>query len=165
MDPLTLSILGGSLVSGLGSLLNDSASKRAAITRGQASLTKSALEENLRRTEGQQAQAVGSTVAGAGATGFAATSSSFTSYLTSMAEQFQKQNAFTRMQDMARVDLLNQAATAEDDNPMAKLLGFGSAAAGGLTSAYKSTNGNPFPKLKDRAVGLTYKNGINIGTE
>ena len=140
MDPATLALLGGGLMSGLAGLLNPGASRGAAITREQAGITQSATEETMRRAEGQQSQTLASAAAGTGASGFSTTSGSFNNYLTSMAEQFQKQNAFTRLQGMQKVDLLNKAADAQDTNYLTKGLNLGTDLLGTANAYYKATN-------------------------
>lgn len=121
MDPVTIGLIamgiGGAIKIG-SDLFDDTAQRKAALMHKEADLKKSALEETMRRAEGSQTQVLSSTKARMAGTGFDSDSESFTSYLTGMASEFQKQNTFQRKQGMASIDLMHEAADIEgSDTP------------------------------------------------
>lgn len=124
MDPVTLGLIAmgvGGGVKALGDLFDDTASRQAALTRKAADLKQSALEETMRRTEGSQTQVLSSTKARMAASGFSVNSKSFDDYLTGMAGEFQKQNAFQKQSGMASIELMREGADIMDD-PTARYL-------------------------------------------
>lgn len=126
MDPVTLGLISmgvGGAIKTLGGLFDNTASREADIMRQQAQLKLSTLEENMRRTEGQQTQVLSSTKARMAGTGFAGDSASFSNYITTMATQFSAQNKATMQQGRASVDLMNQAADITDSTGLQKLFG------------------------------------------
>lgn len=136
MDPVTLGLIsmgvGGAIKVGA-NLFSDSG---ADAMREQAKLKLSALEENMRRTEGQQTQLLSSTKARMAGTGFDASSPSFTNYITTMADEFTKQNEFTLKNGLAAVDLMQQSAD-KLASPLKPLLGAGVDAASTVASMAK----------------------------
>lgn len=122
MDPVTLGLIsmgvGGAIKVGA-DLFDNTGAKQAGLMREQANLKLSALEENMRRTEGQQTQVLSSTKARMAGTGFASDSPTFSSYITTMATQFDLQNKFAEDSGLKSVDLMRQGADMLD-NPVAK---------------------------------------------
>lgn len=126
MDPVTLGLISmgvGGAVKTLGGLFDNTASRQADLMHQQAQLKLATLEENMRRTEGQQTQVLSSTKARMAGTGFAGNSASFTNYLTTMATEFSAQNKAAMQQGLKSVDLMNQAADLTGDVGFAKLFG------------------------------------------
>jgi hypothetical protein len=125
MDPVTLGLIsmgvGGAIKVGA-DLFDNTAGKQADLMHQQAALKLSGLEENMRRTEGQQTQVLSSTKARMAGSGFATDSGSFTNYISTMATQFDLQNKATKEGGMKSIDLMNQAADIMDD-PMKKIFG------------------------------------------
>lgn len=114
MDPVIGGLIAMQAVGGgiktLADLFDNTGAKEAELTRQAANLKLSALEETMRRAEGQQTQVLSSTKARMAATGFSSDSKSFTNYLTGMAQEFQKQNDYARQSGMASIDLMRDAA-------------------------------------------------------
>jgi hypothetical protein len=108
----------------LGGLFDNTAD----LMRQQAQVKLSTLEENMRRTEGQQTQVLSSTKARMAGTGFSDDSKSFTGYIQTMATEFEAQNKATHDIGLKSVDLMRQAA---DDAEMKKWLGIGGDILGG----------------------------------
>jgi hypothetical protein len=132
MDPVTLSMIAmgvGGAIKIAGSLFDDTAGKQAALMRKEADLKQSALEETMRRAEGEQTQVLSSTKARMAGTGFASDSNSFTDYLSGMASQFTAQNAYAQKAGMESIDLIREGADIVDD-PWRKILGVGADVAG-----------------------------------
>lgn len=127
MDPITLSMIsmgiGGAIKVGA-DLFNDTGAKQANLMREQATLKASALEETMRRAEGQQTQVLSSTKARMAGSGFDSGSRSFTDYLSGMAQQFTAQNEFTQQTGMKSIDLMRKAADIVGD-PLKQLLAAG----------------------------------------
>jgi hypothetical protein len=141
MDPVTAGLIavgvGGGLIKAFGGLFDDTAEKKANLMRKEADLSKSALEENMRRTEGQQTQVLSSTKARLAATGFDSDSNSFTQLLSGMSSEFDKQNAFARKQGEASIDLQRQAADITGDVGTSKWLNFGADVLGTAGDIFK----------------------------
>lgn len=119
MDPTLIGLIGtggGGALKGLAGLFDHSVEDQAAIMRREADIRQSALEETMRRTEGQQAQVLSSTKARMAGTGFATDSGSFDKYLTGMAAEFQKQNDFTRKNTMDSIEMERGAADLMTEN-------------------------------------------------
>lgn len=96
MDPVTLSMISmgvGGGVKVFGDIFGGAA--RADTMRQEAQLKLSTLEENMRRTEGQQTQVLSSTKARMAGTGFSSDSPSFTNYIQTMATEFDASNKAT----------------------------------------------------------------------
>lgn len=124
MDPVTMSLIAmgvGGAVKLAGSLLDDTASKEAAMLNKEADIKQSALEETMRRAEGEQTQVLSSTKARMAGSGFASDSASFTNYLSGMAAEFQKQNEFAQQQGMQSIELMREGAAITGD-PMQRIL-------------------------------------------
>jgi hypothetical protein len=134
MDPVTMGMVSmgvGGALKVFGGLFNDTASRQAGLMRQEAQLKLSSLEENMRRTEGQQTQVLSSTKARMAGTGFAGDSPTFSNYITSMATQFETQNTFATRQGRQSVDLMNSAADLQEGSGMlGKLFGAASDALG-----------------------------------
>lgn len=127
MDPITLGLISmgvGAAIKVGSDLFDSTGSNEASAMHTQADMKLSALEENMRRTEGQQTQVLSSTKARMAGSGFDANSPSFTGYITSMATQFEKQNAYTVKSGMQSINQLNQAADLVD-SPAKKILSVG----------------------------------------
>jgi hypothetical protein len=113
LDPVTLGLISmgvGGAVKTLGGLFGGIGSQ-ADLMRKEASLKLSTLEENMRRTEGQQTQVLSSTKARMAGTGFSTDSGSFTDYIHTMATEFDLQNKFTWEAGRKSVDLMRRAPT------------------------------------------------------
>lgn len=125
MDPVTMGLIAmgvGGAVKLAGDLFDDTSSKQANLMREQARLKMGALEETMRRREGEQTQVLSSTKARMAATGFSSDSLSFTNYLTGMADEFKKQDEYASKSGLASIALMDKAADILDD-PMKKILG------------------------------------------
>lgn len=128
MDPVTAGLIAMGVSGGvkaLAGLLDNSAEKKAQLMRQEADLKQSALEESLRRAEGAQTQVLSSTKTRMAATGLSGDSGTFQSYLTGMASEFQKQDAFARESGMKSIDLTRKAADITGDVGLSKWLNFG----------------------------------------
>lgn len=128
MDPvvaglIAMGVSGG--VKALAGLFDKSAGQKAQLMRQEADLKQSSLEESLRRAEGAQTQVLSSTKSRMAGSGFSTDSGSFQSYLTGMASEFQKQDAFARESGMKAIDLTRKAADITDSDGLSKWLNFG----------------------------------------
>jgi hypothetical protein len=115
VDPVTLGLVSmgvGGAVKTLGGLFGGLG--QADLMRKEASLKLSALEEGMRRTEGQQTQVLSSTKARMAGTGFGTDSPSFSKYISTMATEFENQNKFTWDQGLKTVDLIRQGANSAE---------------------------------------------------
>jgi hypothetical protein len=113
VDPVTLGLVSmgvGGAVKMFGDIFGGFG--KADLMRKEAQLKLSSLEENMRRTEGQQTQVLSSTKARMAGTGFATDSASFTDYIQTMSTEFDAQNKFAREQGLKSVDLIRQGADA-----------------------------------------------------
>lgn len=144
MDPVTMGMVSmgiGGAIKVFGGLFNDTASRQAGLMHKEASLKLSTLEENMRRTEGQQTQVLSSTKARMAGTGFASDSATFSNYITTMATQFGAQNNAAEKQGKTSVDLMNQAADlTADTGTLSKIFGTASdvlGTAGGMAGLMK----------------------------
>lgn len=111
MDPVTLGLISmgvGGAVKTLGGIFSGLGQSDA--MRKEAQLKLSTLEENMRRTEGQQTQVLSSTKARMAGTGFSSDSGSFTDYIHTMATEFDLQNKSTWEAGIKSVDLTLQGA-------------------------------------------------------
>lgn len=124
MDPVTMGLIAmgiGGAVKIAASLFDDTADRQAALINKEADLKQSALEETMRRAEGQQTQVLSSTKARMAGSGFASDSLSFKDYLTGMATEFQRQNDFQRESGEKSIELMRQGASMIAD-PMHRIL-------------------------------------------
>jgi hypothetical protein len=111
LDPVMLGLISmgvGGAVKTVGGLFGGG--NQADTMRKEASLKLSTLEENMRRTEGQQTQVLSSTKARMAGTGFSTESGSFTDYIQTMATEFDKQNEFTYEAGRKTYDLMREGA-------------------------------------------------------
>lgn len=126
MDPVTMALIGvgvgaaGKLLTGL---FDHTASDQSNLMHQKADLDQSALDENMRRTEGQQTQVLSSTKARMAATGFDTGSGSFSNYLSGMSQEFNKQNAYALTSGTKSIDLENQAADVTGNVDLSKIFG------------------------------------------
>jgi hypothetical protein len=112
----------GGAIKVAGDLFNNTGAKEADLMRQQAGQKLAALEETMRRTEGQQTQVLSSTKARMAGGGFNVDSASFTNYLGAMNDQFAQQNAYTRKTGMDSIASMYQAADIMGD-PLKRILG------------------------------------------
>jgi hypothetical protein len=134
VDPITLGLISmgvGGAIKVAGDLFDNTGSRQADLMHQQAAAKLSALEETMRRTEGQQTQVLSSTKARMAATGFDAGSGTFTNYLGAMADQFAQQNAYTRKAGLDSIASMNTAADIMGD-PLKRILGAAADVAGTL---------------------------------
>jgi hypothetical protein len=111
LDPVTLGLISmgvGGAVKTLGGIFGGIGQSDA--MRKEAGLKLSTLEENMRRTEGQQTQVLSSTKARMAGTGLSSDSGSFTDYIHTMATEFDLQNKSTWESGLKSVDLMLQGA-------------------------------------------------------
>lgn len=114
MDPVTLSLIGMSVGGGALKMIGDifGGNSQAELMRQEAQVKLSSLDENMRRTEGQQTQVLSSTKARMAGTGFSSDSASFTNYIKTMSTEFDAQNKATKDQGERSADLIRQGADA-----------------------------------------------------
>lgn len=113
MDPVTLGLVSmgvGGAVKMFGDIFGGNS--QADLMRKEAGLKLSALEENMRRTEGHQTQVLSSTKARMAGSGFSGDSGSFTNYISTMATEFENQNKTTVEQGLKSIDLIREGADA-----------------------------------------------------
>lgn len=138
MDPVTMSLIAagvGGGIKAIAGLFDDSAQRKADLMNKEADIKTSALEETMRRAEGQQTQVMSSTKARLAGTGFSSESSSFHQLLAGMATEFQKQNEFAQKQGMAAIDLIRQGANdVESAGNWQKVLGVANAVTGSVAN-------------------------------
>jgi hypothetical protein len=124
LDPLTF----GTIAMGVGDiskmfagLMDNTGHNTAMLEYRKANLMQSALEENMRRAEGREAQVMSSTKSRMAGSGLEFDSGSFVDYLNGLATEFQKQNAFEKKQAEGEIALTRGAAYVQDSNPVTKL--------------------------------------------
>jgi hypothetical protein len=123
VDPVTIGLVSmgvGGALKAFGGLFGPD---EGALIRKQAQLKLDTLEENMRRTEGQQTQVLSSTKARMAGTGFASDSGSFTDYIQTMSTEFDRQNRATKELGLQSVDLMRQGADMADTNRLLNTVG------------------------------------------